>query len=116
MCVNVGHLAGLGQDELDSSSLLPLNLAAPASLAAPVSSKELWLCLTSVLLGQDADYLANKERPKWEWTVVPTGQGAGQGAPGGSTQGPRAGAGQVSSTLAWRPQPDGLWVPALQKA
>lgn len=112
MCVNAGHLAGLGQDELDSSSLLPLNLAAPA----PVSPKELWLCLTSVLLGQDADYVANKEWPKWERTVVPTGQGAGQGAPGGSAQGPRAGAGQISSTLAWRPQPDGLWVPVLPKA
>lgn len=60
MCVTVGHLAGLGQGELDSSSLLPLNLAAPASLATPASPRELWLCLTSVLLGQDADYLASK--------------------------------------------------------
>ena len=100
--MNAGHLAGLGQDELNSSLPTPLNLAAPASLAAPVSTRELWLCLTSVLSGPDADYLANKEWPKWEWMVVPTRQvqGAGQGAPGGSAQGPRAGAGQVSSTLA----------------
>lgn len=92
-----GTWQGWAKMNLTPPSLLPLNLAAPASLAAPVSPRELWLCLTSVLSGQDADYLANKEWPKWEWMVVPTGQV--QGAPGGSAQGPRAGARQVSSTL-----------------
>ena len=97
-----GTWQGWAKMNLTPPSLLPLNLAAPASLAAPVSPMELWLCLTSVLSGQDSNYLANKEWPKWEWMVVPTGQvqGAGQGTPGGSAQGPRAGARQVSSTLA----------------
>ena len=74
-----GTWQGWAKMNLTPPSLLPLNLAAPASLAAPVSPRELWLCLTSVLSGQDSIYLANKEWPKWEWMVVPTGQVQGAG-------------------------------------